>query len=50
MSDSTVERAAAVLGDRGRLIVIGTSQAAWARHAGAVASDLAPGRPLHAET
>lgn len=45
-----VERAAAVLADGGRIVVIGTSPGAWARSADVVATDLTPGRPLHAET
>jgi len=34
----------------GVLVVIGTAPGAWERVAGPVAADLAPGRPLHAET
>jgi hypothetical protein len=45
-----VERAAAALGDGGRIVVVGTSPAAWARSGDVVATDLSPGRPLHAET
>lgn len=42
--------AAAVLADGGRVAVVGTSPAAWARSVDVVTADLAPGRPLHFET
>ena len=43
------ERAAAVVGDGGRVAIVGTDPAAWGA-ANPVEADLAPGRPLHAAT
>lgn len=34
----------------GALVLVGSTPSAWARRASVVVSDLAPGRPLHAET
>jgi hypothetical protein len=45
-----LERAADALGDGGRIVVVGTTPAAWARSTDVIATDLSPGRPLHAET
>lgn len=45
-----LDRTAAALADGGHLVVLGTTPEAWARSADVVATDLAPGRPLHAET
>ncbi len=42
--------AAAALAGGGRVAVVGTSPTAWARAVDPVTADLAPGRPLHAET
>lgn len=42
--------AAGALADGGRVAVVGTSPAAWARTVDVVRADLAPGRPLHADT
>jgi hypothetical protein len=42
--------AAAVLGASGRLALVGTDPDAWGRTTSVVDADLAPGRPLHAET
>lgn len=45
-----VALAASRLGAGAPLAVLGTAPAAWERAVGPVAADLAPGRPLHAET
>lgn len=45
-----IERAADVLVDGGRLVVITTPPAAWARGLDPIDVDLAPGRPLHPAT
>ena len=42
--------AAAVLAGNGRLALVGTDPDAWGRTTSVVDADLAPGRPLHAET
>jgi hypothetical protein len=42
--------AARVLATGGRLAVVGTSPDAWGRTTSVVDADLAPGKPLHAET
>jgi hypothetical protein len=42
--------AASRLGPAGVLVIISVSPAAWTRSRSAVTTDLAPGRPLHAET
>ena len=42
--------ASAVLGAGGRLALVGTDPDAWGRTTSVVDADLAPGRPLHAET
>jgi SAM-dependent methyltransferase len=44
------DRAAAVLVPGGRLVLLSTGPAAWARTHDPVVADLAPGRPLHPET
>ena len=44
-----VERAAAALGDGSRIVLLGTDPSTWGA-ANPVEADLAPGRPLHAET
>jgi hypothetical protein len=45
-----VALAASRLGTGTPLAILGTDPAAWQRAVGPVAADLAPGRPLHAET
>jgi hypothetical protein len=42
--------AAGALADGGRLALVGTDPEAWGRTTSVVEADLAPGRPLHAET
>ncbi|CAN5727771.1 hypothetical protein BH24ACT2_BH24ACT2_09490 [soil metagenome] len=42
--------AAGALANGGRMAVVGTSPAAWAQAVDVVSADLAPGRPLHADT
>jgi hypothetical protein len=44
------DRAADVLADGGRLVIVSASPSAWSRGLDPVDADLAPGRPLHAET
>jgi hypothetical protein len=45
-----IEAAAAKIAAGGAVLVLGTDPAAWSRSRSAVQVDLAPGRPLHAET
>jgi len=42
--------AAGVLGGGGKLALVGTDPSAWGRTTSVVDADLAPGKPLHAET
>jgi hypothetical protein len=46
---SLVERAAAVVADGGRIVVVGTDPSAWGS-TNPVEADLSPGRPLHPAT
>jgi hypothetical protein len=45
-----VEHAARVVAAGGRVAIVGTVPAAWGRTTSVVEADLAPGKPLHAET